>query len=96
MTQEQSTIAIKHLINVWVHINELKQKEIEFVGSAKSQTIDGNNDDDSISMDDSDELETFLQGKDNESSSSFNSSTQGSAATRIEENLNRITLIKKG
>jgi len=83
LTQEQSTIAIQHLINVWVHIKELEQKEIEFVGSTKSQTIEGN-DNNLTSMDDSDELETFLQEKDNESSLSFNSPSQGSIATRME------------
>jgi len=35
-------------------------------------------------MDDSDELETFLRENDNESSLSFNSSSQGSIATRME------------
>jgi len=39
-------------------------------------------------MDDSDELKTFLQEKDNESSLSFNSPSQGSIATRMEEVLN--------
>lgn len=42
LTQEQSTIAIEHLINVWVHMKELEQKEIELVGSTKSQTVEGN------------------------------------------------------
>ncbi|CAI6357028.1 unnamed protein product [Macrosiphum euphorbiae] len=65
LTQKQSTIAIEHLINVWVHIKELEQKEIEFVGSTKSQTIEGN-DNDLTPMDYSDELETFLQEKDND------------------------------
>lgn len=94
LTQEQSTIAIEHLINVWVHIKELEKKEIEFVGSMKNPTIE-DNDNGLASMNDSDELETFLQEKDNESSLSFNSPTQGSTATRIEAALKSYYLDQK-
>jgi len=94
LTQEQSTIAIEHLINVWVHIKELEQKEIEFVGSMKNPTIE-DNDNGLASMNDSDELVTFLQEKDSESSLSFNSSTQGSTATRIEAALKSYYLDQK-
>lgn len=86
LTQEQYNIAIEHLINVWVHIKELEQKKIEFVGSTNSNTIESleTNDNDLTSMEYLNELEIFLRGKDNEPSLSFNSSTQGSIATRIE------------
>lgn len=79
LTQEQSTRAIDHLIKVWVHLKELKHKEIEFDDSMKIQTIEVDND----SIEASVELEIFLQSKDEESFSSFNSS-QGSVTTRIE------------
>lgn len=79
LTQEQSSIAIDHLIKVWVHLKELKQKEIELDDLMTNQTIEVNED----SIEASDELKMFLQSKDEELSSSFNSS-QGSVTNRIE------------
>lgn len=76
LTKPQSSVAINHLINVWTHLKKLKEREIEFEKNSLNNSVTEDPNANFHLTTSEDELEFFLQQKDQSISSTSSQVSQ--------------------